>query len=235
MKEFICWLFERNQIFTLITVLLSGLISWIISAVYYKKSNRNALKQNVILPIKRKLKETRSYNNYKELEKLSKAFETRYLTKKEQNTFNNLLEEYRKVCDYNRSYIYAESLFSHFLKTLKENNVETEVVPEYFEGEMVYYSTPSELHYLVDDIKQIIDAHPPEYDYDEEVEPIENKIQHIFKAYCKRYLDDKEIDYFKQITVYDIYKDSSIKAEWDEKLSNYRIIEKEFLEMKICK
>ena len=82
MKEFICWLFERNQIFTIITVLLSGLISWIISAVYYKKSNRSALKQNVILPIKRKLKETRSYNNYKALEKLSKAFETRYLTKK---------------------------------------------------------------------------------------------------------------------------------------------------------
>ena len=109
------------------------------------------------------------------------------------------------------------------------------MVPEYFEGEMVYYSTPSELYYLVDDIKRIIDDHPPEYNYDEEVEPIENKIQHIFKAYCKRYLEDKEIDYFKQITVYDIYKDSSIKAEWDEKLSNYRIIEKEFLEMKICK
>lgn len=234
MKEFICWLFERNQIFTLITVLLSGLISWIISAVYYRKSNRNALKQNVILPIKRKLKETRSYNNYKELEKLSKAFETRYLTKKEQNALSNLLEEYRKVYDYNRSYIYAESLFSHFLKTLKENNVETEVVPEYFEDEMVYYSTPSELYYLVDDVKRIIDDHPPEYDYDKEVEPIENKIKHIFKVYCKRYLEDKEIDFFNQTNVYDIYMNSPIKSEWDNKLSTYYLIEKQFLLMKIC-
>ena len=235
MKEFICWLFERNQIFTLITVLLSGLISWIISAVYYRKSNRNALKQNVILPIKRKLKETRSYNNYKELEKLSKAFETRYLTKKEQNALSNLLEEYRKVYDYNRSYIYAESLFSHFLKTLKENNVETEVVPEYFDGEMVYYGTPSELHYLIDDVKRIIDDHPPEYDYDDEIEPIENKITLIFKAYCKRYLEDKEIDYFNQTTVYNIYKNSSIKAEWDKKMADYYLVEKHFLEIKICK
>lgn len=235
MKEFFNWLFERNQIFTFVTVILSGLISWVVSAAYYRKTNRNALKQNVIIPFMRKLKENRSYNHYKELENLSKAFETRYLTKKERRNLNNLIEGYKNVYDYNRSYIYAEILFSYFLKTLEENNVETKVVPEYFEDEIVYYTTPSELYYLVDDIKRIIDDHPPEYDYDEEIESIENKIIHLFKAYCKRYLEDKEIDYFKQTTVYDIYKSDPIKTEWDKKLSDYHLIEKEFLEMKICK
>ena len=234
MKEFFNWLFERNQIFTFVTVILSGLISWVISAVYYRKANRNALKQNVIIPIIRKLKESRSHNNYKELENLSKAFETRYLTKKEQHNLNNLIEEYKSVYNYNRSYIYAESLFSYFLKTLEENNVETKVVPEYFEDEVVYYTTPSDLYYLIDDIKRIVDDHPPEYDYGVETEPIENKIKLVFKAYCKRLFVDKEIEYFKDATVYEIYKNSSNKVEWDKKLSNYYSIEKEFLEMKIC-
>ena len=91
MKEFFCWLFEAEHIFTFVTVILSGIISWIISAVYYRKTNRNALRQSVIYPIKRKLTEKHSLNNYKEIETLSKVFETRYLTRKEQKILNNLL------------------------------------------------------------------------------------------------------------------------------------------------
>ena len=52
MKDFLLWLFTAEHIFTLVTVILSGLISWAISAEYFKKSNRDALRANVLYPIK---------------------------------------------------------------------------------------------------------------------------------------------------------------------------------------
>ena len=53
MEEFIKWFLENwnANIFTLFTVLLSGIISLIISAAYYRKKNRNNLKMSVIHPI----------------------------------------------------------------------------------------------------------------------------------------------------------------------------------------
>ena len=53
MEEFIKWFLENwnANIFTLFTVLLSGIISLIISAAYYRKGNRNNLKMSVIHPI----------------------------------------------------------------------------------------------------------------------------------------------------------------------------------------
>ena len=235
MKEFISWLFNSEHIFTFVTVILSGLISWIISAAYYRKTNRNALRQNVILPIKRKLKESRSWNNYKNLEALSKTFETRYLTKKEQQLLSNLLTEYKSVCDYNRSYVYAESLFSYFCKTLTNNNIDIKVVPIYFNDELIYFNEPNDLECLREDIKRIVDRNPPECVPDpEDAEPIEEIIKPLFKSYCKRFFVDKEIDYFCGTTVYEIYKKSTIKQKWDEKLEKYKLIEKDFLETKIC-
>lgn len=64
MKDFLLWLFTAEHIFTLVTVILSGLISWAISAEYFKKSNRDALRANVLYPIKRLLSESRSWKNY---------------------------------------------------------------------------------------------------------------------------------------------------------------------------
>lgn len=45
-----------SNCFTMITVVLSGIVSLIISAVYYHKGNRNNLKMSVIYPIVRLLK-----------------------------------------------------------------------------------------------------------------------------------------------------------------------------------
>lgn len=82
MCDFFRWLFDPQNInaniFGMITVLLSGLTSWIISALYFWKGNRNALRLNVLFPIKRILKETKSWKNYKALEDLSKAYDAKY-------------------------------------------------------------------------------------------------------------------------------------------------------------
>lgn len=235
MEKFLNWLFNEEHIFTFVTVILSGIISWIISAAYYRKTNRNALRQGVIYPIKRKLIEKHSFNNYKEIEKLSKVFEARYLTRKEQKILNNLLTEYQNVCDHDRSYVYAECIFSYFCETLAKNDIDIKVCPIYYEGEIVGYDEPTEMYYLIDDIKRIIDNNPPEYDPEyEESETVEQKIAPILKYYCSKYFSEKEIEYFSNTTLFEIYNSSSAKTEWNEKINKYRLAEGEFLKMRIC-
>ncbi len=88
MEKFFGWLFTCEHIFTLATVLLSGLISWWISAAYFK-GNRNALRLNVLFPMRRIISEQRSWKNYKILEDTSKARECKIPYQKGANCINS--------------------------------------------------------------------------------------------------------------------------------------------------
>ena len=98
MEEFIKWFLENwnANIFTLFTVLLSGIISLIISAAYYRKGNRNNLKMSVIHPIISILNDSYSRNNYEKMEKISKEYSVRYFKRKELKKLNILLETYKE-------------------------------------------------------------------------------------------------------------------------------------------
>lgn len=72
-----------SNCFTMITVVLSGIVSLIISAVYYHKGNRNNLKMSVIYPIVRLLKDGYTRQNYNSLCEISKEYSTRYMSKNE--------------------------------------------------------------------------------------------------------------------------------------------------------
>lgn len=92
MDEFFDWLIDQNNInaniFTLITVILSGLISWIISVIFYNKGNRENLKLSVIYPIKDILDEKYSWKNYNKLANIRNSYSTRYLKEEEKEVVN---------------------------------------------------------------------------------------------------------------------------------------------------
>ena len=71
MLEYFKWIINpeyiNSNIFTLISVILSGGISWIISAVYFSVGNRNNLKASVLHPIRRLLDSTPSWDKYRSL------------------------------------------------------------------------------------------------------------------------------------------------------------------------
>ena len=116
MEEFIKWFLNNwnANIFTLFTVLLSGIISLMISAAYYRKGNRNNLKMSVIHPIISILNDSYSRNNYKKMEKISKEYSVRYFKRKELKKLDKLLETYKEISAYNDIQINADSLFSYF-------------------------------------------------------------------------------------------------------------------------
>lgn len=135
MEEFIKWFLENwnANIFTLFTVLLSGIISLIISAAYYRKGNRNNLKMSVIHPIISILNDSYSRNNYKKMEKISKEYSVRYFKRKELKKLNTLLETYKEISAYNDIQINADSLFSYFEYKLKKEGIDPKPFPIEYE------------------------------------------------------------------------------------------------------
>lgn len=232
MEKFFAWLFTCEHIFTLVTVILSGLISWWISAAYFKKSNRNALRLNVLFPMKRIISEERSWKNYKILEDTSKEHDSKYLTKKERTALTDFLSAYKSVCSYKYSWVCAESLFSYFCYKLEQNSINTKPVPIEIDGEIVDYDVPSGLLYLRDELSKIIEDRP--YEYDEEG-CTTDMIKALFKTYCQKYFSDNEINYFDDYTLDEVLKKSRNRSEWDEKLSTYKNAKDKFLTLKVFK
>lgn len=230
MGEFIAWLFTGEHIFTLATVILSGLISWWISAAYFRKGNRNALRLNVLFPIRRIIEEPRSWKNYKIIEDTSKEHDSKYLNKNERTALTNFLSAYKSVCSYSYSSVCADSLFSYFCYKLEKNGINTKLVPIVIEDEIVDYDIPSELFYLQDDLSKIIEDRHYEYDEDGNTTDI---IKDLFAHYCKEYFSDKKIDYFDDFTLDDVLKKSRVRNEWDEKLSAYKLAKETFLGLKV--
>ena len=118
--------FDTNRYsncFTMITVVLSGIVSLIISAVYYHKGNRNNLKMSVIYPIVRLLKDGYTRQNYNSLCEISKEYSTRYMSKNEAKKLMLILVAYKEVSTYSDIYVKAAILFSYFEYKLKKNQI----------------------------------------------------------------------------------------------------------------
>lgn len=230
MKTFFIWLFSGEQIFTLVTVVLSGLISWWISAAYYNKGNRNALRLNVLFPMRRIIGEPRSWKNYKALEEASKGYDAKYLSKEERTILTVFLAAYKDVCTYNYSFVCAESLFSYFCYKLEQNGISTKPVPIIIDDEIVDYEAPTDLLYLKDDLTRIIENCPPEYD---EEDKLKDEVVSLFSTYCKEYYTDKEIVYFDDMTLNKVLRNARVRKEWDEKLSAYKLAEDSFLRLAV--
>ena len=228
MKDFLLWLFTAEHIFTLVTVILSGLISWAISAEYFKKSNRDALRANVLYPIKRLLSESRSWKNYNNLVEISKGYSAKYLKPSEQEILDTLLLSYKNVCNYDYDFVCAESLYSYFCYTLKQNGIDPKPVPIYVDDEIVDCEVPDGMMYMNDDLAKIINIHPPEY----ELEECLTGILTLFDSYCKQYYTDKKISYFSYMHMKYVLKKTRIKNEWNKMFASYKESEDNFMKLK---
>ena len=209
MEEFIKWFLENwnANIFTLFTVLLSGIISLIISAAYYRKGNRNNLKMSVIHPIISILNDSYSRNNYKKIEEIAREYSVRYFKKKELKKLNSLLEAYKEISVYNDIQINANSLFSYFEYKLEKEGINTKPFPIEYEGEVVATQYPPDLFYLSEDLEDVLKQYDPDYEPDE----CEARLISTYESYCKKYYTSKKITYFDDYTLKQVFENTSTK------------------------
>lgn len=216
-----------SNCFTLVTVVLSGLISLIISTVYYKKGNRNNLKMTVMFPIVRVLKENYSRKNYNLLCEISKEYSIRYMNEEENKKLITLLDAYKDISSYNDTHVNAAILFSYFEYKLRKNGIEPKVVPVEYEGEIVYYDYPPDLHYLSYDLEKVL------HEYDLEISPNDCKevIIRLYSKYCEQYYSSDIIKYFDDYTLEEVLGKSKIRQEWDGKFDKVKKAQEEFLNL----
>lgn len=231
--DFIKWFCDNwyANCFTIITVVLSGIISLAISAVYYRKGNRNNLKMAVIHPIIRLLEEAYTRQNYNILCDISKEYSVRYMSKNEAKKLTLLLSAYKEVSSYNDIYVSANILFSYFEYTLKKNNIEVKPVPFEHEGEIIYYDYPPDLHYLSNDLERLLNKIEPELQPDE----VKEAVIELYEHYCKEYYTSEKIEYFEDYTIKEVMSKSKIRQKWNEKFDDAQKAKEQFLSLKIVR
>lgn len=226
--------FELNRYsnyFTLATVVVSGIVSLIISAIYYRKGNRNSLKMTVIHPIIRILNDGYSRKNYENLCELVKDYSSRYLNKKEMETINDLLDKYKAVSVYNDAAVTADILFSYFQYKLKKNKINPKPVPVEYDGEFVYSDYPPDLWYLSEDLEKVFKR----YDLDYELEECTENVISLYRYYCKKYYTSQTIKFFDDYTLQEVLKKSEIRKKWDEKFFEVEKAKETFFGLKIVR
>ena len=231
--DFIKWFCDNwyANCFTIITVVLSGIISLAISAVYYRKGNRNNLKMAVIHPIIRLLEEAYTRQNYNILCDISKEYSVRYMSKNEAKKLTLLLSAYKEVSSYNDIYVSANILFSYFEYTLKKNNIEVKPVPFEHEGEIIYYDYPPDLHYLSNDLERLLNKIEPELQPDK----FKEAVIELYEHYCKAYYTSEKIEYFEDYTIKEVMSKSKIRQKWNEKFDDAQKAKEQFLSLKIVR
>ena len=219
------------NIFTFLSVIASGLISWKISAVYFKKGNRDNLKSSVLHPMRRLLEGTCSCEKYKELSALSKEYSSKYLKGEEHIIVDKLLVAYKSVCTYHYDQVCAESLFSYFKHKLKKNGIDPAPVPIYIDDEIVDVEVPGDMLYMRDDLARAIEQYPPEYDTDN----CQNAVEMLFNHYAKSCYGAEPLVFFDDFPINEVLKKARNRSEWNNKFDAYKEAKQKFLEMDVLK
>ena len=230
---FWCWFWEERNanFFTLFTVVLSGIISWIISAAYYKKGNRTNLKMSVIHPIIELLGKTRSLDNYKELCIVTKEYAVRYMNRREQKALTRLTDAYKEVARYDEDSVNADILLSYFEETVRSYSVDFAPVPVTINGEIVDYDPPVGYFEIQDNIYRIIKQYNPNYQHDD----CQGEIEKYFVWFCNTYYPGTKIAFFKTCTLDAVLRGGDIREKWKKKFHTFKMAKDEFLDLPIAR
>lgn len=229
-RLFLSELMSPNMI-TILSIVASGMVSWVISAIYFRKSNRESLKNSVLLPITLILSKPVSRNNFAEIKEISKNYFTKYLSKKEKRSFIKVINEYGFVCGYNESLANATAVLLDYEIRLKRNRINPKIVPINLNDEVTEYDYPDDINYLHMDIGKVFDENCLET----ETKLCLEKILSLLKGFTKKFYTNDVDSIFADYNLITIIKNSTITDKWNWKFDKYKIAKQNFEELRIVK
>lgn len=231
--NFITWFAEDENkyanVFTIITVVASAVLSLIISAFYFHKGNRENAKISIIYPITKLLNEGYSKANYDKLCEISQSYSVKYLKKDERKKLKILLDAYEPITKYDEYGAYSGSLTEYFLDELEKNGINTRIQP-YEHGGEVDYICPQE---ILLEMSNVLEDILKKYDLEIDMCECKDKIISTYEYYCSNYFHDTSVKFFKNCSVRKILDESEIQKEWNRKFENANNAKKEFLQLRI--
>ena len=223
--------FLKGQGFNILSIIISGMISWVVSAVYFYKGNRANLQSSVIFPLLCIISEPVSTKNLTEVKDISRNPLIRYFRKKEKKEFLKLVKEYRLVSPYNESNANATAIVSDFEMRLKRSGISPKCVPFEIGNGDIEYEYPNEINYLHTDIEMIFEKRCLETETDICTE----QILQLLKNFTKEFYTRDISTLFKDYDVKDIIKNAEITDKWNWKFTKYNTAKQEFEDLKIVK
>ena len=222
-----------NGYITAFSIILSGIISWIISAIYFKKNNRENLKNSIVAPLLKFLKQPYNTKTYKQIQKLTQNYSYVYFTKKEKNFLSELTIKYEHFVSFNEITIKTNALCNHFETTLKNIDYNINIEPIFCEGEIIGHDIPSELTYnLYNNVNNLIKYY--ENDYILNYGELEYKINKLFNNTKNEYFSGNYINFFEQTSLSKIIEGYPKYNDYLTALKELNVSKENFVSLKIA-
>lgn len=224
-----------NIIFTLITVVLSGIISLLISKHYFVKSNEvnnlENLKVSVVHPLIALLNDKCTVENYYRLVSLEKEYSIKYMPAKERQCLTDLCSAYKTVAYYDEDASNAKILFSYFEKCLSEQGVKWDPRPRTINDEIVDYEPPEGYFELEDGIARVLRKFDCHFEPDE----CQQALERLFSSHVRIFCSGQKAVFFKGANLAKVIKQDKLTAESNAQFENYQQRKSEFLSLPLIK
>ncbi len=234
---FIQWFTDNiySNIFTAVTVIISGYISYRISKHYFKESNKvnnlENLKVSVIHPLVVLLNDKCTVENYFRIVSLEKEYSIRYMPTKERQSLTELCSAYKAVAYYDEDATNAKILFSYFEKCLSEQGIKWEPRPRTINDEIVDYEPPEGYFELEDGIARVL----RKFDYHFEPDECQKALERLFSSHVRVFCLGQKAVFFKGLNLSKVIKQDKLTSESNALFENYRQRKNEFLSLPLIK
>ena len=222
--------FLKEEWLTILSIILSGVISWIISAIYFLKGNRVNLQSAVIIPLLNITKEPVSRKNFAEIKEISQNPLTRFFHKDERKKFIKLITEYRFVYSYNENSVNATAVVSDVEYRLMNIGINPRCIPIELDDGSYEYDYPEEMNYLHSDIERVFEK----YCWQTETEECTQQILLLIKCFVKK-IYTINIDLCKDYELKKIIVNAEITDKWNWKFDKYNKAKQQFYALTIVK
>lgn len=221
-------------IWSLATILMSGMISLLISWFFFYLSNRSSVKISLLFPVARALE--RPYKKgiyeelYKELKKLEGSYCARYLLEDERVFLDELIFACERLRLYDRHEVDAQSLLDHFIYKLEQKGVNTRTWP-ILDGDhnVLFYDYPPNLQEgMVPELRSAIEASARDFDD----EAYRWRVATVFNRYSRLFGCDGRGSFLDNCTIEEAIENSATHKEWQSRFDALAQAKKDFLSLR---
>lgn len=223
--------FLKDEWLTILSIFLSGAISWAISAFYFYKGNRVNLKSAVIIPLLTIIEEPVSRKNLVEIKEISKSPLTRFFNETEKKAFLKLIKEYRLISSYNENYANATAIVTDVENRLKHMGINPRCIPIELDDGSYEYVYPDEINYLHTDIEKVFEK----YCWQTETQECAEQIISLIKSFAKTMYTNNIVEFCKDYDVKNIIENAEITEKWNCKFDKYNAAKQEFESLSVVK
>ena len=219
-------------IVTVISIVLSGFFSWLMTFIYFKITNRNAALSSVVEEIINIINNGVNKKSIKELKIIIYRFEFRYLRSKEREIIKDLFYSLKKAVAKSEFEVDCSILTNYFDDIIEKYGIDKFVYEEYDPiNDAEILLPPPEYDHLYESIKNELDACYDLYssrDY-EYCKLLEKNINCVYNYYLtKVFFHKKTINFFENISIDKLLNTDERKIEWNNKWIEYNNCKKMF-------